>query len=79
MFIVRNLLGVLVIVFIIITKVWTTEIKNLFDFLFESEVEGISSWLKTSDSIHVEKSGGYHSTTQLKGFGSNRPKSKGLK
>lgn len=69
MFIVRNLLGVLVIVFDIITKVWTIEIKKLFGFLFESEVEGISSWLKTSDSNHVEKSGGYHSTTQLKGFG----------
>lgn len=60
----------------VIVETQTGKIENGFGFGFERGVEGIPSWLKASNSSHVEEGGNYHSTTKVKTIGRAFPKEK---
>lgn len=68
---------IVMMVFDIVVKSSMSERKIGFDFVFESEVEGIPSWSKASNRSHIENGEGYHSTTEVKGVSRTFPKVKG--
>lgn len=68
MLIVRDFLMKLMMLFDIIAKANTSEIKVGFDFVLESQVEGIPICSKAGNKSQIEKSMGYHSETEVKGL-----------
>lgn len=71
--VVRDFLGLIMMVFNVCMEARMVEGKTMFDIYLESGVESLPYWLKTSDDNNVKKGGSYHPTGGMKCIGWSLP------